>query len=227
MKKSAGFSLIELLVALAILAIVSALIVPKFLNIGQSAEQIKALKNISELNSTYNQWSATGGQINGWIGGSWGASGSPTDINDLDDVPNVFGFLCQTGYSSQQSSYNYGQSSTGTSRATGKFCGSFGNMMVDSYGNGGSWTVVFSPDYVSPSTWNYEYMICEWSPGTMTNASSDGFYLGAVEGSSGYCLYYKAGKTAYLVHFEPAAVNGNTQTGFWININDTANNISY
>jgi prepilin-type N-terminal cleavage/methylation domain-containing protein len=58
-----GFSLIELLVALSILAVVSAIIVPKFLNVRTSASQTTAFANMKEINNEIREWIALGGQI--------------------------------------------------------------------------------------------------------------------------------------------------------------------
>ena len=60
-----GFSLTELLVALGILAIVSAVLVPKFLNLRGMASETAAVAMAHELNQAYANWTATGGKING------------------------------------------------------------------------------------------------------------------------------------------------------------------
>lgn len=62
---SQGFSLTELLVALGILGLVAAVIMPKFLNIKNQAAETAAQALASELNRVYGAWAATGGQING------------------------------------------------------------------------------------------------------------------------------------------------------------------
>ena len=59
-----GFSLIELLVALSILAIVAAIVVPRFLNVRQDAELAVMNQNLSELNSEYYKWMNLGGVFN-------------------------------------------------------------------------------------------------------------------------------------------------------------------
>jgi prepilin-type N-terminal cleavage/methylation domain-containing protein len=56
-----AFSLIELLVALSILAVVTALIVPRFLNVREQAADTTAQAQIKSLNNIYNQWIALGG----------------------------------------------------------------------------------------------------------------------------------------------------------------------
>jgi prepilin-type N-terminal cleavage/methylation domain-containing protein len=60
-----AFSLIELLVALAILAIVGALVIPKFLNLKDNAADRIAQAQIATINSVYKQWVALGGERNG------------------------------------------------------------------------------------------------------------------------------------------------------------------
>ena len=59
-----GFSLIELLVALAILAIVSAIVVPKFLNLRSQASDTALQATVAEIQNAYNNWQALGGVIN-------------------------------------------------------------------------------------------------------------------------------------------------------------------
>ena len=56
-----AFSLIELLVALSILAVVTALIVPRFLNVREQAATTTAEAQIKSINNIYNQWVALGG----------------------------------------------------------------------------------------------------------------------------------------------------------------------
>ena len=56
-----AFSLIELLVALSILAIVAAIIVPRFIGVRRQAIIAVADQNIAELNNQYQQWVALGG----------------------------------------------------------------------------------------------------------------------------------------------------------------------
>lgn len=62
---SRGFSLIELLVAIGILAIVAGVVVPKFLNVQSQAEDTVAKQIQSELNTTYANWKASGGTVTG------------------------------------------------------------------------------------------------------------------------------------------------------------------
>jgi prepilin-type N-terminal cleavage/methylation domain-containing protein len=62
--KGTAFSLIELLVALAILAVVSTLVIPKFLALHVKAEDAVARAMMKQLNSTYLQWRALGGEPN-------------------------------------------------------------------------------------------------------------------------------------------------------------------
>ncbi len=64
MNKGTAFSLIELLVALAILAVVSTLVIPKFLALHVKAEDAVARAMMKQLNSTYLQWRALGGEPN-------------------------------------------------------------------------------------------------------------------------------------------------------------------
>lgn len=61
-KRHSGFSLIELLVALSILAVVSALIVPKFLGVRANAQQLVLDANLKEYNNAVSMWQALGGQ---------------------------------------------------------------------------------------------------------------------------------------------------------------------
>lgn len=63
MKKEYAFSLIELLVALSILAVVAAIIVPRFLNVRQQAAETAALSQKVALQRACQQWLALGGNI--------------------------------------------------------------------------------------------------------------------------------------------------------------------
>lgn len=56
-----GFSLIELLVALAILSVVAAIIVPKFLNVRQQAQDTVVQNNLKEITNQKNAWMDAGG----------------------------------------------------------------------------------------------------------------------------------------------------------------------
>ncbi len=77
-----AFSLIELLVALSVLTLVAAIIVPRFLNIQQTARDVVAQQMASELNNTYGNWLAGGGKI--------GSNPAPSteDILDTLTAPN-------------------------------------------------------------------------------------------------------------------------------------------
>ncbi|MGD0904731.1 MAG: prepilin-type N-terminal cleavage/methylation domain-containing protein [Terracidiphilus sp.] len=63
LSSSDGFSLNELLVALAIIALVAALIVPKFMNVQQAAKDTVAQQMASELNHVYANWVGSGGTV--------------------------------------------------------------------------------------------------------------------------------------------------------------------
>jgi len=107
-----GFSLIELLVALSILAVVAAIIVPKFLNVRSNASQAVAIQNMRELQNTCRQWIALGG------------SNSSTTIANCGDVLN---FLSGNGA--------VGVRATATTGATAQ------GGATDSQGTMGSWTI--------------------------------------------------------------------------------------
>jgi prepilin-type N-terminal cleavage/methylation domain-containing protein len=63
MKRSPNaFSLIELLVALAVLSIVAAIVVPNYIGLQTQAKDIAAKAMADNLNSTYANWIAAGGQ---------------------------------------------------------------------------------------------------------------------------------------------------------------------
>jgi prepilin-type N-terminal cleavage/methylation domain-containing protein len=74
-----AFSLIELLVALSILAVVTALIVPRFLNVREQAATTTAEAQIKALNNIYNQWIA--------LGGTTGTSTASQIVAFLSTVP--------------------------------------------------------------------------------------------------------------------------------------------
>jgi prepilin-type N-terminal cleavage/methylation domain-containing protein len=102
MKRKPAFSLIELLVALAILAVVSALIIPKFLNVREAAAERTAQAIVKQINKTYLQWIALGGQRNGSSGfqtlcflSKFPASSTATrtgdGIGDCSDTKGLYG----------------------------------------------------------------------------------------------------------------------------------------
>ena len=205
MKNRHAFSLIELLVALAVLAVVAGIIVPKFLNVRNQAAQTIVAQNIAELNATYQKWTALGGSVNCWLT-DWGADGIPVD--DSWSAPIVMGFLCETGASSWQnnSAQGYERQNGGVS-AFGMTPGYF---MGDSYGAGGSWMISLSATtYPSASS-----LIAEYSAASMKSSSPDGWYLFTTD----WNLYFKIGNQAYLIYFEPIPVAGNSHyPGFWYN----------
>jgi prepilin-type N-terminal cleavage/methylation domain-containing protein len=57
-----GFSLIELLVALSILAIVAAILVPKFLGVRENAKATAVQSSLDEFNHEVSMWQSLGGQ---------------------------------------------------------------------------------------------------------------------------------------------------------------------
>jgi prepilin-type N-terminal cleavage/methylation domain-containing protein len=67
---SRGFSLIELLLALSVLAVVAAIVVPQYLNVQSQAVNTVADQMSKELNNTYANWKASGGVITGTPFGS-------------------------------------------------------------------------------------------------------------------------------------------------------------
>jgi prepilin-type N-terminal cleavage/methylation domain-containing protein len=65
-----AFSLIELLVALGILAIAAAIIVPAYLNVQSQAKATVIQQMADQLNKTYADWRAAGGIVSGVPHGS-------------------------------------------------------------------------------------------------------------------------------------------------------------
>lgn len=110
----AAFSLIELLVALSILAVVAAIIVPRFLNVRQSAQDTAAAHTVVEVNNLYNQWVALGGTV-----------GTGTGANVID-------FLCRVGSTTSATRANLVTTSNPVRDATGSF-GS-GNIQIGGAG---------------------------------------------------------------------------------------------
>ena len=80
----AGFSLIELLVALSILAVVAAIIVPRFLNVRQNAAQTTAQAQAKLVSHSIQQWMSLGGVCSDASGAS---QASASDI--LSFISNV------------------------------------------------------------------------------------------------------------------------------------------
>jgi prepilin-type N-terminal cleavage/methylation domain-containing protein len=89
-----GFSLIELLVALSILAVVAAIIVPKFLGINVQAGNTAAQNQASELAKACYNWVGAGGMVTGNpTAGDWLLLLSSTGTNPptqrtIDAAPN-------------------------------------------------------------------------------------------------------------------------------------------
>lgn len=96
-----AFSLIELLVALSILAVVAAIIVPRFLSVRENAADTVATAQIKALNNAYTQWQSLGGTL-----------GTGT-------VANVMTFLTTQG--STSSTTRAGLAATVISDTTGNF----------------------------------------------------------------------------------------------------------
>jgi len=70
-----GFSLVELLVGLSIMAVVAMVVMPRYLDLRRSAADAAAKAQISVMNSVFNQWRALGGKVN-FATGTAGASPS-------------------------------------------------------------------------------------------------------------------------------------------------------
>jgi len=99
-----GFSLIELLVALSILAVVAAIIVPRFLNVRTSASQTAGMANMKEFQNMIRNFIALGGQIGAtpvagdianFISGNGGTRGtattSGTALGNVNDSSGTMG----------------------------------------------------------------------------------------------------------------------------------------
>lgn len=113
-----AFSLIELLVALTILAVVAAMIAPRFFNVQNQARQLAVGENMEEINAAYTRWVSLGGSLN-WINiGGNGANGVP--LNDASSVCYFLGYLFSQRNDGARASYG---------------------DIVDSTGPYGSWTV--------------------------------------------------------------------------------------
>lgn len=101
MKKSntRAFSLIELLVALSILAVVSALIIPRFLNVRVNAAITASVAQIKELQATYQKFislggsgSASSGDVVLFLSAPASAAGTArTAIGTMKDNTDTFG----------------------------------------------------------------------------------------------------------------------------------------
>jgi prepilin-type N-terminal cleavage/methylation domain-containing protein len=78
-----AFSLIELLVSLSVLALVAAIIVPKFLNVGAQAQQTVDATNLDELTHMAQAWQSLGG--------------TNTNPNDVFAAFHLIEFLNQPG----------------------------------------------------------------------------------------------------------------------------------
>jgi prepilin-type N-terminal cleavage/methylation domain-containing protein len=78
-----AFSLIELLVSLSVLALVAAIIVPKFLNLGGQAQQIADSTDLDELTHMAQAWQSLGG--------------TNTNPNDMFAAFHLIEFLNQPG----------------------------------------------------------------------------------------------------------------------------------
>ena len=89
-----GFSLIELLVALSILAVVAAIIVPRFLNVRQQAAVTTAQAQQQELQSDIQKWISLGGIVSGTpTAGDWVSLLSTPAQNATTPRSTADGFL--------------------------------------------------------------------------------------------------------------------------------------
>ena len=122
-----GFSLIELLVALSILAVVAAIIVPRFLNVRQQATQTAALANLRQLQSTCQQFVALGGSI---------GSSTTAAANDGKLAANVLNYISGTTGRA---------TATAAGTAFGAGSGTTSTYVCDSQGVMGSFTIQWAP----------------------------------------------------------------------------------
>jgi prepilin-type N-terminal cleavage/methylation domain-containing protein len=139
-----GFSLTELLAALAILALLAAFIVPKFLNSQQAAEDTTATAIANNLNQTYADWLAAGGQV--------GKYPAAPQTSDLLNVLSSDGPVSQ---SSNPAAYDGGASSnvrTTLPSDTLQQLAAAGGRQLFSLTMSGTYTVAFVTDGNAPGS---------------------------------------------------------------------------
>jgi prepilin-type N-terminal cleavage/methylation domain-containing protein len=152
-----GFSLIELLVALAVLAVVAAITIPKFLNVQQQAQFTVNTQQLTEIEDARNRWISLGGQL----------ATSPDQnaayrLLEFLNTPGD-GIDLQRGFENNPSNPNPGHPNP--------------LYPTDSAGSMGSWTISLSNIPLGGST--------AGTPKAPTLSSPDGFY-GSPPGPGSY-----------------------------------------
>lgn len=195
-----AFSLIELLVALAILAIAGAIVVPKFVSVRQQAALTVVTQNIAQLNECYSQFRSLGGQVN--------------PISNNPGAYRVLPFLAQQGVSNPVF-----DTSNPSSRQSLDSSGIVTNDgIVDSPGVGGSWTICTNTPIYSGSpgnlatdplvAFNHGYSFADGGA-----CLPDGF----VASNPTWTIYFKCAGLFYQIDFDP-------NNGFSIDSNSLAPN---
>jgi prepilin-type N-terminal cleavage/methylation domain-containing protein len=171
------FSLIELLVALSVLALVAAIIIPRFANIRQQAAQAVVENTLKELSNHVQGWESTGGTY---------------DVNDLLLAFHLVEFLSQP---SNPNDPTRGMTTTygGAGLDPANTCrdgGTSGSIMLATYVNASNPAHAADPDGIYANK--------------PARASTGGTAMAGYTTTSG--VFAKKGSQVYPVNFDSASL---------------------